>query len=722
MTELETQLSRRRFLSAAATATGGLALAFHLPAASRARPYEATPIGDGEINAWLLIEPDDTVIIRVAQSEMGQGVFTSMPMIVAEELEADWSRIRAEFADVNRHIRENQVYQRMSTGGSGAVRRSREYLQQAGAEARERLIRAAAVRWDVAPESCRASNGQVHHDGSGRALAYGVLAAGAAAVSLDGVAITLKTHEQFKLLGTSPKRLDTPPKVDGSAIFGSDVRLPGMVYAAVKHCPVIGGVLKSHDASVLASRRGVLQAVALTDAVAVVADSYWRARQAVDALPVTWDYGAGAGASSARWDQEFIEALGGEGAVAETLGDAAGALKTAATMVEGDYLAPYLAHSCMEPLNCTAHVQADRVDVWVGSQNPESVLAAAVEVSGLKPEQCYVHSCYLGGGFGRRSQSDYVREAVLIAKAVGKPVQMLWSREDDTRQGRYRPMSAFRFRAGLDADGTPTAFHNHSVTHSILGALRPESVANGVDPSSVEGLTPLIYGIPNRRIEHTIRNTHLTTWFWRAVGASQNGWAIESFIDEMAVAAEADPIAFRRALLKAHPSFIQVLDKLVDVSGWGRTLPAGSAQGVAMFESFGSVVAQVAEVTLSRSGQLKVDRVVTVVDCGHVVHPLTIEMQVESSIVYGLTAALYGKLTVEDGRVREGNFDTYRMLSLADTPVMETHLSLSRGESWGGIGEPALPPTASAVCNAIYRVTGKRIRALPIMAHDLSWT
>jgi len=716
-----TKLTRRRFLAATATASGGLVLAFHLPALATARPFELQAIGAGEINAWLMIEPDNSVIIRVAQSEMGQGVFTSMPMIVAEELEADWSLVRAEYADVNRHIRENLVYQRMSTGGSGAVRRSREYLQRAGAEARERLIRAAAAQWDVEPGTCRAAASQVHHDVSGRMLPYGALAAAAAAVSLDGVDIPLRTHEQFKLLGTSPKRLDTPAKVDGSAVFGSDVRLPGMVYAAILHCPVLGGALKSHDAAAIAGRRGVVRTVALPDAIVVVADSYWRAKQALDALPVEWDFGSGAGASSAQWDKDFMAALSGAGAVAEDTGDTESALAAAATLVEGDYLAPYLAHACMEPLNCTVEVRADRIDVWVGTQNPETALAAAVEASGLKPEQCHVHTCYLGGGFGRRSHSDFVREAVLVAKAVDKPVQLLWSREEDTRQGRYRPMSAFRFRAALDAGGAPTAFHNHTVTHSILAGLRAEAVANGVDPSSVEGLTPLIYGIPNRRVLHTIRNTHLTTWFWRAVGASQNGWALESFIDEMAVAAKADPIDFRRGLLEARPSFVRVLDKLADVSDWDRKLPEGTARGVAMFESFGSLVAQVAEVTVSRAGQVKVDRVVSVVDCGHVVHPLTIEMQVESSIVYGLTAALYGKVTVEDGRVREGNFDTYRMLSLAETPVMETHLSLSRGEEWGGIGEPGLPPVASSVCNAIYRVTGKRVRSLPIVAHDLSW-
>ncbi|MFM8353316.1 MAG: molybdopterin cofactor-binding domain-containing protein [Gammaproteobacteria bacterium] len=714
-------LSRRGFLSASATVSGGLLLAWHLPAGGTARPFDAAPSASGEINAWLLINRDNTVVVRVAQSEMGQGVFTALPMLVAEELHADWSLVRAEHADANRHVREQQVYRRMSTGGSGAVRHSREYLQRAGAEARERLIRAAAARWGVPPDSCRAAASHVHHDATGRVLTFGAVAAEAATVNLDGVDIALKTWQQFELVGTSQTRLDAAAKVDGSAVFGIDIRLPGMLYAAIAHCPVQGGTLQDHDAKALMGRRGVLTTVALANAVAVVADNSWRAQRALAELSITWQEGEGAGTRSADWDAEFLQALGGPAAQVERVGEPDDAFANAAVrVVEADYRVPYLAHACMEPLNCTVHLQADRADVWVGTQNPEATLLAVADASGLTPEQVHVHNCWLGGGFGIRSHTAHVVEAVQVAKAVGKPVQVLWSREEDTRQGRYRPMSAFRFRAALDAEGRPTAYASHTVTHSILAGLRADMVANGVDASSVEGLGPPIYAFAHRDVRHTIRNTHLATWFWRAVGASQNGWALESFIDEVAHAAGTDPFVFRRALVASQPAAVAVLDRLGEVSDWRQPLPAGRGRGVALFECFGTIVGQVAEVTVGRTGALAVDRVVTVLDCGHVVNPSIVEAQVESSIVYGLTAALYGKITVEDGRVREGNFDTYRMLTLAETPKMETHLQLSRGASWGGVGEPALAPLAAAVCNAIFQATGRRLRTLPILEHDLT--
>lgn len=714
-------LSRRRFLTVSATVSGGLMLAWHLPASGTARPFETAPAETGEINAWLVINPDNTVVVRVAQSEMGQGVFTALPMLVAEELHADWTRVRAEHADVNRHMRENKVYRRMSTGGSGAVRHSREYLLRAGAEARERLVRAAAQRWGVAADTCRAAASRVHHDATGRVLTFGAVAAEAAAIELDDIEIGLKPWRSFQLLGTSQKRLDAAAKIDGSAVFGSDIRLPDMVHAAIAHCPVQGGTLQSHDAAALAGIRGVLTTVALSNAVAVVADSSWRARRALAELPVVWNMGVGAGTRSSDWDAAFQQALGGDAAPVEHVGDPDAAFANpSGRVVEADYLAPYLAHACMEPLNCTVHLQPERVDVWVGTQNPEAALAAVAEASGLAPEQVYVHTCWLGGGFGIRSHTAHITEAVQIAKAVGKPVQVLWSREEDTRQGRYRPMSAFRFRAALDPEGRPTAYASHTVTHSILSGLRADLVTNGVDATSVEGLGPPIYAFAHRDVRHTIRNTHLATWFWRAVGASQNGWALESFMDEVAHAAGADPISLRRALVASQPAAVAVLDRLREASDWVRPLPAGRGRGVALFECFGTLVGQVAEVTVGPTGALRVDRVVTVLDCGHVVNPSIVEAQVESCIIYGLTAALYGKITVEDGRVREGNFDTYRMLTLAETPTMETHLELSRGASWGGVGEPALAPLAAAVCNAIFQATGRRLRTLPILQHDLT--
>ncbi len=711
-------MNRRRFLKATATSAGGLMVAFHLPALGNGRPFEAVDRG-GEINAWLVISPDDTVTIRVAQSEMGEGVFTSLPMIVADELGAAWENVRAEYADANRSLREDRVYQRMGTGGSQAVRHSRPYLQAAGANARERLVRAAANRWGVAPQTCEAANSRVTH--ADKSLRYGEIAAEAAAVEVGEVAI--KTPDQFTIIGTPRKRLDAAVKVDGSAVFGMDVRLPGMVYAAVKHCPVMGGTVRAHDFAAIAQRPGVIGAVAVEGGVAVVAEHYWQAQTAADALSIEWDRGPGAGTSSAQWQQEFAAALDGDGVVAHEQGDVAAGFETAASSIEADYAVPYLAHACMEPLNCTVQLQDDRVDIWTGAQNPESVLAVGAEVAGVEAGNVYPHTCFLGGGFGRRSNPDFVREAVTVAKEIGRPVQLIWSREEDTRGGRYRPMSALRFRAGFDADGKPTAWANHSVTHSILAGLRPETVASGVDRTSVEGLTEIPYAIPNQRITHTIRNTHLTTWFWRSVGNSQNPFARESFVDEMAAHAGVDPLAFRRSLLgEEHADMLHVLQVLEEQADWGGELPAGTGRGMAVHESFGSIVGQVAEVSVTTAGAVRVQRVVSAVDCGHVVNPLSAEAQIESGIVYGLTAALYGKITVEDGAVVESNFHDYPMLHLADTPKMETHFALSGGEKWGGLGEPGLPPLAPAVCNAIFAVTGKRVRSLPLSEHDLSWT
>lgn len=710
-------LTRRQFIKSGATAAGGMMLSFHLPAFGKAVPYEPYTNDNPEINAWLVIDPDDTITIRVAQSEMGEGVFTSMPMIVAEELEADWRNVRAEYASANRSLKEDRVYQRMGTGGSGAVRRSREYLQQAGAEAREKLIKAAAEKWYVTPDECYADYGRVYHKPSGRSINYGAIAADAAKVSVANVEI--KKPEQFNLLGLPTKRLDVPSKVDGSAKFGMDVRIPGMVYAAVVHCPVLGGTVRGFRFNAIRNRPGILQAVRLDNGVAVIAERYWQAKTASEALPIDWNIGPEGKTFSQTMQSEFVKALEGEGVTVEASGNAAKVMDEAQKTIESDYVVPYLAHACMEPLNCTVRIQENRVDVWTGTQNPESALASAAEVSGVAPENVYVHNCFLGGGFGRRSHPDFVREAVTIAKEAGRPVQMIWSREEDMRQGRYRPMSAIRFKAGFDLDKNVISYTNHSVTHSILAGLRADAVADGVDRTSVEGLANMPYVIPNKKITHTIKNTHLTTWFWRSVGSSQNAFAMECFVDEMAAAADKDPLKFRQALLAGHDEMLNVLDVLARKAEWGKPMPRGSAQGIAIHESFGSIVGQVAEVTVTQEGDLTVDKITSVVDCGNLVNPLTAEMQIESGIIYGLTAALYGKLTIENGRILETNFDTYPMVKMAEAPVMETHFALSGGDKWGGMGEPGTPPVAPAICNALYRITGRRIRSLPIKDYYL---
>jgi isoquinoline 1-oxidoreductase subunit beta len=725
---IDYQLNRRQFLITTAAVGGAFVLGFRLPsrqaeaAVIADKPWTPPTEGGHEVNAWLVIGSDDSVTIRVAQSEMGEGVFTSMPMLVAEELECDWTKVRAEYASANRSLRENRVYQRMSTGGSGAVRRSREYLQQAGASARARLVAAAAQQWGVPASECRAENSTVIHPASGRKINYGAVAAAAAQVKLDAEP-AIKTPDQYRLLGKSLPRLDVPLKVNGAATYGIDVRLPDMLYAAVMTCPVFGGTLKRYDFDAIKTMPGVRTAVEVPNGIAVVADSYWRAKTALEVMPIEWDFGAHANADSAAFWKTFHEALDKSGVVASENGDALTALKAAAKVVEADYEAPYLAHATMEPMNCTAQVTPQRVDVWVSTQNPEAALAAAAETAGMTPENVYVYTCFLGGGFGRRFYNDDVRQAVTVAKALGgRPVKLIWSREEDMRHDFYRPMAAIRFRAGLDANGVPTVWFSRSATHSILSWVRPDDVKSGVDRTSVEALANLPYNFVHQRSEHLIQNTHVPVAFWRSVGASQNAFAVESFIDEVAHAGGKDPVELRRVLLKEHPDWLHVLDTVAQKANWGQSMPKGSAQGVAIAESFGSIVAQVAEVSVSRRGEVRVERVVCAIDCGHVVNPLTVAEQMESGVVYGLTAALYGQITIRDGRVVEGNFDDYPMLRLDAMPEVETHLALTGGTKWGGIGEPGVPPLAPAVCNAIFKVTGKRIRSLPLRKHDLNWT
>jgi isoquinoline 1-oxidoreductase beta subunit len=720
-------ISRRQFLISTAAVGGGLALGFFLPLheaeAANIAPQPWTPPTEGghEVNAWLVIGSDDTITIRVAQSEMGEGVFTSMPMIIAEELACDWTTVRAEYASANRSLRQKRVYQRMATGGSRAVRHSRPYLQQVGASARARLIAAAAQQWGVAASECQAENGTVVHPASGRRVKYGAVAAAAATVQLDAEP-KIKTPEQFTFLGQAQKRLDVPLKVDGSATFGIDVRLPDMLYASVMACPVYGGKLKSYDFAAVKGMPGVHSAVEVPNGVAVVANSFWRAKTALDVMPIEWDFGDHADTNSTDLQRSFRAALAQEGVVASQQGDALAALESAAKVVEADYEAPYLAHATMEPMNCTAYVTPERAEVWVSTQNPEGALAAVSEVSGVAPKNVYVHNCFLGGGFGRRFYNDEVRQAVTVAKAVGKPVKLVWTREEDMRHDFYRPMAALRFQAGLDANGRPVALFNRSATHSILAWFRPDAVRNGIDRTSVEGLANMPYGFEHYRFEHLLRRTPVPVAFWRSVGSSQNAFALECFLDEVAHAAGQDAVELRRMLLKDHADWRKVLDTVAEKANWGKSMPPGMAQGVAIHECFGSIVAQVAEVSVSKRGEVRVERVVCAVDCGHVVNPLTVAEQMESGIVFGLTAALYGEITIEHGRAVEGNFDSYQMLRMRDMPEVETHLALTGGDKWGGIGEPGVPPIAPAVCNAIFTITGKRVRSLPLVKHDLSWS
>lgn len=712
--------SRRQFLVVSLSAAGGLAIGLSLPHRANAASISSEPwdqASGNEVNAWILIEPDDTVVIRVAQSEMGEGIFTALPMIVAEELGCDWSKVRAEYASASRNLREN-AYGRMLTGGSSAVRQSREFLQQAGASARERLIAVAAARWDVAPNTCIARDSVVTHAASGRKLRYGELAADAAKMRLANEP-AIKTPDQYTLIGKPMARLDTPSKLNGTAIFGIDIRLPDMLYAAVVTCPVFGGTVKSYDAKAIEGRRGVKAVVPVPGGVAVVADRFWRAKEAAAALPVTWDEGPAATTDSAEFAQAYRTALNGKAAIARKEGNMASAL-AAGRRVEALYEVPHLAHAAMEPLNCTAHVQAGHVDVWLGTQYPEHALQLAAEAAGVKPEQVELHNCFLGGGFGRRAVNDELTQAVTVAKAVGKPVKLVWTREEDMRHDRYRPQAAIRFEAALGPDGLPSGLRVRTAVGSIMRSLGWGNTDDGVEEPAIEGLSNQPYRIGALEVSCVLKNTHVPVMFWRSVGSSQNAFAMESFIDELAYAAGEDPYRFRRKLLVGKGDFLQVLDTIAEKSGWDKPMPAGKGRGIAIHECFGTIVGEVAEVAVSAKGELRVERVVAAVDCGHVVNPRTVEMQIESAVVYGLSAALFGEITIEKGAVVQGNFDDYQVVRLAEMPSIETHLALSGGSKWGGIGEPGTPPIAPAVCNAIFAATGKRIRRLPIKDFDLS--
>lgn len=707
---MNAMLSRRAFVAAGLSAAGGLYVTAALGAPIAALPASPEAPPPNEIGAFVAVDPDGSVLIRIAKSEMGQGVMTSLAMIVAEELECDFGKVRVEYASAHRNAAEGQPYREMGTGGSSSVRRSREFLQQAGASARARLIAAAAKRWSVESAACAARDGRVWRGEA--SFGYGELAAEAAQTSVVSEP-AIKMPDQFRLIGKPVKRLDTPLKVTGEAQYGIDTRLPDMAYAAVANCPVFGGRARGWDASKVEKRRGVIAVVRAGNGIAVVADRFWRAKEALAALPIDWDFGAAARTDSATFRAEYREALDGPLANALNRGDVAGAFKDA-HVVEALYEAPHLAHATMEPLNATAHWRPDRLDVWMGTQFPDLALKVAAEAGGLSPRQVYVHNAFLGGGFGRRAINDELHQAVEVSRAVGKPVKLIWTREEDIQHDRYRPQAAMRLRAALGADGAPKGFDFRTAVGSITRSLGWGKVSNGVENSAVEGLVNLPYRADALNVDCLLKNTHVPVMFWRSVGSSQNAFAVESFIDECAFAAGKDSLAFRKALLTDKPDFLAVLDKLAEKGEWGKPMPKGSAQGLAIHESFGTIVGEIVEVKVSDNGEIKVERVVACVDCGHVVNPLTVEMQIESGVMYGLTAALFGEITIREGRVEQSNFHDYPIARMADAPRIETHFALSGGGKWGGIGEPGTPPIAPAIANAVFRATGKRLRSLPL--------
>jgi isoquinoline 1-oxidoreductase beta subunit len=726
-TRTASTLTRRHFIITAATVAGGFAIG--LGAAPRpaqaarvaTQPWDDNAYNAHDIDAWIAIDPDDSILIRYQRSEMGQGSMTALPMLITEELHCDWSKVRVEYASPNRSIREKRVYGDMVSTGSRTVRGSQKLVQQVGASARERLIAAAATRWNVPASECTAAASVVTHGPSGRTLRYGELAADAAKIVLAKEP-AIKTPDQFTFVGKPMPRIDVVHKIDGSAKFGIDAQVPGMVFAAINACPVPGGKLKSVDEAPAIGAPGVIKVVKLDNAVAVVATgSYWRAKQALARLQPEWDVGAAGSVDSEQLSKDFRAAVTQPMLRARNDGDVDQGLAGAAKTFEAVYETPYLSHSPMEPMNATVHLQPDRLDVWFSTQSAEEALHTAARVSGLKPEQVYIHNAFVGGGFGRRSANDDVAQAIAIAKAVQRPVKLVWTREEDTRQDKFRPHAVVAFKAGIGRDGMPTAWSMRVVTSSILATAGRPFPADKPEPMAVAGLANNGYQVPNTRVEALMKNTHLPVWFWRAPGANQHVFAIESFLDEMAAANGLDPYQMRRKLLEGKEEWLKVLDTAAEKGDWGKPLPKGTGRGIAICEDTDSLIAQVAEVTVRPNGDVKVNRVTVAFDPRYVVNPLTIAEQIEGAIIFGLSAALYGKITVKDGVPVQGNFDTYRMVRLAEAPKIDVHLVPSGGKLWGGAGEPGTPPIGGAVANAIFAATGKRIRTLPIIDHDLSY-
>ncbi|WFU38885.1 xanthine dehydrogenase family protein molybdopterin-binding subunit [Bradyrhizobium sp. CB82] len=704
-------LSRRGFLRAGAGVSGGLLLSLNLPFASR--ESDAASADTFEPNAFIRIGGDGQIVLTMPYVEMGQGTYTSIPMLIAEELEVGLNQVRLEHAPPNEELYVNPLLGVQATGNSNAMRGAWQPLRKAGASARTMLIAAAAQRWNVDPSSCRAENGEVHHQASGRSLGYGALAADAARVPVPEN-VTLKKPADFKLIGTPAKRLDTPAKINGTALYGIDVRPPGVKIATLAQSPVFGGRVKRVDDAEARAINGVRQIVQLDDAVAVVADHMGAAKKGLAALKIEWDDGPHANLSTEAIAGELEQATRGSGVVAQSIGDADKGMAGAAAKVEAIYQLPFLAHATMEPMNCTVHFRKDECEIWIGSQAVARVQAMAAKAAGLPPEKVIVHNHLIGGGFGRRLEADGAVRAVEIAKQVDGPVKVVWTREEDIQHDAYRPYWFDRISAGLDEQGRPIAWNHRFAGSSVIARWLPPSFKDGLDPDLTEGAIDLVYDLPNFRVEYArVEPPGITTGFWRSVGPSHNVFVTESFIDEMAAAAKQDPVAYRRALLEKSPRAKAVLDLAAERAGWEQALPKGSGRGVSLQFVFGSYMAQVAEVEVSREGAVRVRRVVCAMDCGTVVNPDTVQAQIQSGIIFGITAALYGEVTLKDGRVEQANFDTYQMLRMNEAPAIEVHVVRS-AEPPGGMGETGTSAIVPAIANAVYAATGKRLRKMPV--------
>ncbi len=719
-------LNRRQFIGTGAAATaaaGGFVFGF---------PTEATAKGEApEVNAWVVVHPDEKVVIRIARSEMGQGTLTGLAQMVAEELECDWARVTTEYPTPGQSLARKRVWGDFGTGGSRGIRTSHDYVRKGGAAARMMLVQAAADGWKVPAAECTVDKGVIQHAASGRKTSYGKVAVAAAKLT-PPAEIPLKDPKDWKLLGKRMARLDTVDKVNGQKVFGADLKLPGLLNATINACPVFGGKLKSFDAAAVEKMPGVKKVLAVGDnAVAVVADTWWHAKKALDALPVEWDFGANAKLQQADFNAVLKAGLDApEAVVGNSNGDAKAALAGAVRKVEAVYAFPHQNHATMEPMNATAKWTPERCEVWTPTQNGEASLAAAALAAGLPAAQCEVYKIDLGGGFGRRGAvQDWITQAVQIARQMpGVPVKLLWSREEDMTQGRYHPITQAKLTAGLDAQGNVTGLHMRISGQSILAGVAPQNIRDGKDPVVFQGLNNgggeamIGYTFPALLVDHAMRNPHVPPGFWRGVNLNQNAVYLESFIDEIAHATQQDPLALRRKLMANHPKHLAVLNAVAARVGWGTPAPDVGGQkvfrGLCVTHGFGSYVAACAEVSVSAEGKLKIHRIVAATDCGYAVNPQQIEAQVEGSFVYGLSAMLYEECTVKDGRIEQRNFDTYPSMRIAEMPKVET-IVMPSGGFWGGVGEPTIAVAAPAVLNAIFAATGKRIRELPIKQQSL---
>jgi len=730
-------VSRRDFLIQSTAIGAGFSLGLFLPLSSRtAFAADNVPSylslgassSGAEVNAWVEILADDTVVIRIARSEMGQGTLTGLAQLVAEELECDWSKVTTEYPTPGENLARDKVWRSFSTGGSQGIRGSHDYVRKGGAVARHMLIQAAAEQWAVPMAECTVASSVITHKPSGRTTTYGKVAALAAEL-FPPEHIELKDPKDWKLIGQPVKRLDTVDKLNGKQVFGADLQLEGMLNAAIKACPVFGGKLKSFDDSKVRKMPGVKKVLKVGDnAVAVVADTWWHAKSALDELSISWDKGPNAELSSAAIDKMLDEGLSSSDKVFEgnRKGDAKRALKAAARTVEATYAYPYQNHATMEPMNATALWTKDRCEVWCPTQNGEVALDAAAEASGLNIKQCDVYKIHLGGGFGRRGAvHDFVTQAVQIAKQIpGTPVKLLWSREEDMAHGFYHPVTKCKLIGGLDDKGNLDALQVRISGQSILASIRPQWLAeNGADMITFQGFHAegdhaISYTVPNLLVEHAMRNPPVPAGFWRGVNINQNAIYTECFIDELAHAAKKDPLEFRRQLMKDHPQSLAVLNAVADKAGWGTTPAKGVHRGLAVTKTFGSYVAACAEVSVDDAGKLRVHRIVAATDPGYAVNPQQIEAQVEGSFVYGLSALLYGECSIKDGAVEQSNFHDYPSMLINEMPEVEV-IVMPSGGFWGGIGEPTIAVAAPAVLNGIFAATGKRVREFPLQNTDL---